>query len=254
MAICPSKPQFTIGGVRIDAVSLTDTISVIDHWIKTRNKDYIVLTGAHGVIEMRHDEQLKLINNLAGLVTPDGMSVVWVGKSRGFSTIEKVCASNIMLSTFKEGVAKGYRHFFYGGAEGVAELLAARLRQKHPGFDVAGTYCPPFRQLTDAEISKTANNINSTNPDIVWCGLGCPKQERWMARFRPLLNAPVLIGVGAGFDFLSGGKPLVPNWVHRSGFEWLFRVLSEPRRLGPRYARVIPGFIYIALAEAWGIK
>jgi N-acetylglucosaminyldiphosphoundecaprenol N-acetyl-beta-D-mannosaminyltransferase len=245
---------FYIGGVRIDPITLADTILTIDSWIKGKNKAYIVLTGAHGVMEMQQDEHLRQINNAADLVTPDGMSVVWVGKSRGYTAIEKVCASNIMMSTFAESVTRGYRHYFYGGDEGVADLLAYKLMQKYPGFEVAGTFCPPFRQLTEAEISDIANAINRANPDIVWCSLGCPKQEKWMARFRPLLDAPVLIGVGAGFDFLTGRKPIAPHWVHKSGFEWLFRLLSEPRRLWPRYSRVVPGFIFLVLAELLNFK
>lgn len=245
-------PHFLISGIRINAVTLNDTISIIDQWIKENHRSYVVLTGAHGVTEMYRDEWLKRINNAAGLVTPDGMSVVWVARFRGFRSIEKVCASNIMLSTFAVSVERGYRHFFYGGAEGVADLLADKLKQEHPGFEVVGTWCPPFRALTETEIVEVSDYINAAKPDIVWCGLGCPKQERWMARFRPLLTAPVLIGVGAGYDFLSGQKPLAPLWVHKSGFEWLFRLLSEPRRLWPRYSRVIPGFIFLVLAESLG--
>ena len=123
------------------------------------------------------------------------------------------------------------------------------MRQQFPDLQVAGTYTPPFRPLTSDEVLEVRDAINDTNPDIVWVGLGCPKQERWMGQFRPLLDAPLLIGVGAGFDFLSGNKNWAPRWVQHSGLEWFYRTLQEPRRLGRRYARVVPYFMWLAVGE-----
>jgi N-acetylglucosaminyldiphosphoundecaprenol N-acetyl-beta-D-mannosaminyltransferase len=242
-------PAFFIAGVRIHALRVADVVSTIDAWIRNRRQDYIVLTGAHGVVEMQSDPELLAINNRAGLTTPDGMPVVWVGKLKGHSDIEKVYAPDVMAATFRDGVPKHYRHFLYGGDEGVADQLARALEERYPGIQIAGTYCPPFRPLDDREAADVARLINDTDPHIVWIGLGCPKQERWMQRFRPLLRAPVLIGVGAGFDFLSGRKPLAPRWIQQSGFEWFYRLLSEPGRLWPRYKRVVPVFLYVALKE-----
>jgi N-acetylglucosaminyldiphosphoundecaprenol N-acetyl-beta-D-mannosaminyltransferase len=243
------RPRFAIGGVRIDAIRLADAIETIDAWVRERRRDYVVLTGAHGVVEMQRDEELRAINNAAGLVTPDGMSVVWVGRLRGFRQIEKVYAPDLMRGVFAHGVQRGYRHFLYGGDEGVADLLAGKLRAAYTGIDVVGTHCPPFRPLTEEETADVAAGINASRADIVWVGIGCPKQERWMARFRPLLDASVLVGVGAGFDFLAGAKAEAPAWIKYSGFEWLFRLAFEPRRLWPRYSEVVPGFLRLALAE-----
>jgi N-acetylglucosaminyldiphosphoundecaprenol N-acetyl-beta-D-mannosaminyltransferase len=243
-------PAFEVAGVKINAVTVDDVVDVIDRWIRERRRDYIVLTGAHGVVEMQSDPELREINNRAGVTTPDGMPVVWLGKLRGFSRIEKTYAPDIMREVFAVSPARGWRHFLYGGKAGVADRLQAVLERDLPGIQIAGTRCPPFRPLTEEEIAETALAINRSGADVVWCGLGCPKQERWMARFRPLLDAPVLIGVGAGFDFASGEVPLAPRWIQRSGFEWLFRLASEPRRLWPRYSRVVPKFIYHVAADA----
>jgi N-acetylglucosaminyldiphosphoundecaprenol N-acetyl-beta-D-mannosaminyltransferase len=243
-------PEFYIAGVRINAIRVADAVATIDAWIRDRRRDYIVLTGAHGVVEMQRDPSLREINNRAGLTTPDGMPVVWMGRLKGHGQVEKVYAPDIMTETFRVGVTRNYSHFLYGGDEGVAEMLRSALVERFPGIRIVGTHCPPFRALDDREAENDARRINETGADVVWVGLGCPKQERWMARFRPLLDAPVLIGVGAGFDFLAGRKPLAPRWVQRSGFEWLYRMMSEPRRLWPRYSRVVPTFLYLAVRDA----
>lgn len=242
--------QFDVAGVAISAVRVRDTIDTMQQWITEGRRDYIVLTGAHGVVEMQTDAELRAINNAAGLVTPDGMPIVWLGKILGHVHIEKVYAPDIMHAAFAHFGQNGGRHFFYGGKEGVAETLKQRVLAQYPGNQIVGTYCPPFRPLHDEEVAELTQIITDAEPDIVWCGLGCPKQERWMNQFRPLLNAPVLVGVGAGFDFLSGEKPIAPKWVQTSGFEWFYRLLSEPKRLWPRYSRVVPKFLYYVAADA----
>jgi len=243
----PSAPRFDLFGVSISAVTVAQTIDVMESWIRDRHRDYVILTGAHGVVEMQDDAELRAINNRSGLTTPDGMPIVWWGRARGFRDIEKAYAPDIMDAMFRRSVEPGYRHFFYGGAEGVAKSLCARLARRYPGLAIAGSHSPPFRELSEAEEESLARDIERTRPDVVWVGLGCPKQERWIARNRPRLSAPVLIGVGAGFDFLAGSARRAPLWIQRSGFEWLFRLACEPRRLWPRYSRVIPRFLYLSL-------
>jgi N-acetylglucosaminyldiphosphoundecaprenol N-acetyl-beta-D-mannosaminyltransferase len=242
------RARFEVAGVAIDAVSLSDAVARMAEWIQEGRRDYIVLTGAHGVVEMQDDAGLREINNRAGMVTADGMPLVWIGRARGFARIEKV-SSPIMARAFESGITRGHRHFLYGGGPGVAERLAERARRRYPGIEIVGTHCPPFRALTAPEEQALVQAINASGADIVWCGLGCPKQERWMARFRPKLEASVLIGVGAAFDFLSGDKAHAPQWVQHAGLEWAYRALSEPRRLGARYARVVPRFAYYAATD-----
>lgn len=241
--------RYFISGVSISAVNLKKTVSIIDNWIQNKNKNYIVLTGAHGVVEMQKDSNLMKINNSSGLTTPDGMSVVWVGRLKGHKNIDKVYAPDIMLKVFKNGIDKNYKHYFYGGGEGLAQGLKNEMELKFPKINIVGTYTPPFRTLNEKEIIEVQNDINDKKPDIVWVGLGCPKQEKWMYKFRDKLNAPVLIGVGAGFDFLSGNKNLASSFIKKSGFEWLFRLINEPKRLWPRYSRVVPTFLLLALKE-----
>ena len=236
-------PFFEVAGARIHAVNLEDTLAVLEEWIAAGRREYVVLTGAQGVVEMQSEPDLLAINNAAGLVTPDGAPNAWLGRWRGFATTEKVYAPDIMHAAFARGVSLGWRHYFYGGGFGVAERLTERMTARYPGLVVAGVHCPPFRTLTEDEESADAARIDLTRPDIVWVGLGFPKQDRWMARFRSRLRAPVLLGVGAGFDFLAGNKPLAPRWIQRSGLEWLFRLITEPRRLWPRYSRVIPRYL-----------
>ncbi len=245
--------SFSILGVRIDVLTRARTLAVIDHWIQVRGKEYVVLTGAHGIIEMQNDEKLFGINQTAGLVTPDGMPEVWLGRLYGFKNIEKVYAPDIMMDVFSVSADRGYKHFFYGGKEGVAEKLTKVVEESYPGITVVGSYCPPFRPLSSTEIEDVVREINLSGADIVWCGLGCPKQERWMDSFRGLVTAPVLIGVGAGFDFLSGEKPLAPKWIQRSGLEWLYRTLSEPKRLLRRYGAVVPKFLWLNFLDMFGL-
>ncbi|HLB32082.1 MAG TPA: WecB/TagA/CpsF family glycosyltransferase, partial [Patescibacteria group bacterium] len=141
-----------------------------------------------------------------------------------------------------------------GGSRGVARNLARKMKVLYPGIKIVGTYCPPFRPLRESEKKIINSLINKTRADIVWCGLGCPKQEKWMADFRPRLIAPVLIGVGAGFDFLSGAVPLAPKFIQNSGFEWMFRMLTNPRKLIKRYLYVVPVFTFYVVLELLGLK
>jgi N-acetylglucosaminyldiphosphoundecaprenol N-acetyl-beta-D-mannosaminyltransferase len=144
---------------------------------------------------------------------------------------------------------RGYRQFYYGGDIGVAEKLKRTLVGSVPGLDVVGTFCPPFRKLTPAEDQAVVDAINAARPDIVWVGLSTPKQERWMAEHRGRIDAPVMIGVGAAFDFLAGTKRQAPTWMQRHSLEWLFRLCSEPRRLWRRYAYIVPGFTFLAVGQ-----
>jgi N-acetylglucosaminyldiphosphoundecaprenol N-acetyl-beta-D-mannosaminyltransferase len=147
----------------------------------------------------------------------------------------------------------GYRHFFYGGGQGVAQRLAERLGSRYPGLSVVGTHTPPFRPLSALEDQAIVREINDAGPDIVWVGLSTPKQEHWMDAHVGRLHAPVLCGVGAAFDFHAGLKKQAPGWMQRAGLEWLFRLGTEPRRLWRRYLRNNPAFIWRVLLQAAGI-
>jgi N-acetylglucosaminyldiphosphoundecaprenol N-acetyl-beta-D-mannosaminyltransferase len=238
-----AMPQADILGVRVSAIDMTAALTRIEDWIRRRQREYVCVTGVHGVMESWRDDELRRIHNSAGLVTPDGMPLVWLSRRMGFNHVSRVYGPDLMLAMCGRSAAKGYRQFFFGGAEGVAELLTSRLESRFPRLRIAGIYSPPFRSLSAAEDAAVVEQINAAAPDIVWIGLSTPKQERWMAEHRARLTAPVLIGVGAAFDFLSGLKRQAPRWMQRAGLEWLFRLGSEPRRLWRRYLVNNPEFV-----------
>jgi N-acetylglucosaminyldiphosphoundecaprenol N-acetyl-beta-D-mannosaminyltransferase len=154
----------------------------------------------------------------------------------------------------EESTAKGYRHFFYGGAQGVAVDLSTRLAARFPGSQIAGAYCPPFRPLTRQEDGDIVSMINSVRADVVWVGLGAPKQERWMSQHKDQLKAPVLVGVGAAFDFHTGRISQAPRWMREDGMEWLFRLSREPGRLWRRYLIYGTQFVVLVILEFLGLK
>jgi N-acetylglucosaminyldiphosphoundecaprenol N-acetyl-beta-D-mannosaminyltransferase len=245
-------PQVNILGVGVSAIATVMALQTIEVWIKRCEPHYVCITGVHGVMESQRDASLRQIHNRAGLVTPDGMPLVWLSWLMGFPHVERVYGPDLLLATCQYGALKGYRHFFYGGAPGVAERLVRRLQARIPELQVAGIESPPFRPLTPDEEQTEAARINTTRPDIVWVGISTPKQELWMARHVGRLVAPVLIGVGAAFDFHSGVKRQAPRWMQRSGLEWLFRLTTEPRRLWRRYLINNPWFLWLILHQLLG--
>lgn len=241
--------RIDILGIAVSAINMSDAIAVIEEWIEQRTPHYVCVRDVHGVIASRRDSRLRDIHNQAGLVTPDGMPVVWLSHWLGITRVGRVYGPDLMRAISARSPERSYRHFYFGGAPGVADRLAAALTAAHPGLNVVGTLCPPFRPLTPEEDAEVIAQINAAAPDIVWVGLSTPKQELWMASHIGLINAPVLIGVGAAFDFLAGTKKQAPVWMQRNGLEWLFRLVSEPRRLWKRYAVVVPSFIFLALRQ-----
>lgn len=251
----PVSPQKTnVLGVGISAINIPLALEIIEGWIKCREPNYVCITGVHGVMESQQDESLRAIHNAAGLVTPDGMPLVWLSHLNGLEHVDRVYGPDLMLALCERSTQKGYRHFLYGGGEGVANLLASKLRERFPNLNVVGTCMPPFRPITEQEDEDITNHINSCKPDIVWVGLSTPKQERWMAAHSGILDAPVLIGVGAAFDFHAGLKKQAPHWMQRSGLEWFFRLLTEPRRLWKRYLSNNPRFVGLILCQWLRIK
>jgi N-acetylglucosaminyldiphosphoundecaprenol N-acetyl-beta-D-mannosaminyltransferase len=230
---------------------MDDALEVIDGWITSGEHQYVCVTGVHGVMESQRDPALRRIHNAAGLVTPDGMPLVWLSRMHGQRRTTRVYGPDLMLALCERSIATGYRHFFYGGGEHVAERLVQRLERRFPGLAVAGMHTPPFRTLSPGEDDEIVQQINETKPDIVWVGLGTPKQEHWIAQHVHRLTASALIGVGAAFDFHAGVKAQAPRWMQRNGLEWLFRMASEPRRLGRRYLVNNPVFVWKTLQQLW---
>lgn len=236
--LADSQSAFEIASVRVDAVTLDEVVAQIGQWIRHGERKYMVLVGAHGIVEAQKFEPLKQIYTRADLATADGVPITWFGRARGFK-VEQVCASNLMPASFSAGIQEGHKHFFCGGKPGVAERLADRMSRAYPGIKVVGTCSPPFRTLTANEKQQLVSRINAAGPDILWVGLGCPKQEYFVGEFRPRLTASVMVGVGAGFDFLSGEKKRAHRWISSVGCEWLFRAMTEGERFRLRYRRVV---------------
>ena len=247
-------PRCDVLGVDVSAVNMQMAVHQIEQWVAHRQRNYVCITGVHGVMESQRDARLKQIHNQAGMVTPDGMPMVWVNKLRGNAHVSRVYGPDLMLEVCALSLRRGWRHFFYGGADGVAELLAQRLAERFPGLRVAGTHCPPFRKPTVEEDRAIVNRINASGADVVWVGLSTPKQEFWMHEHVDRLDAPVMVGVGAAFDFHAGLKSQAPRWMQKTGLEWFYRLCTEPRRLWKRYLTNNPLFVYNLVLQSLGLK
>ncbi|MFZ0039606.1 MAG: WecB/TagA/CpsF family glycosyltransferase [Candidatus Acidiferrales bacterium] len=246
-------PSFRVVGVRVDAIQLPEAVAQIERWIESRETGkYVAITGMHGVAESRQDARFRDILNQAGLVVPDGMPLVWLGRWHGHPLRHRVTGSELMLAFCRETGSRP-RHFFYGGAPGVTENLARQLREQF-NITVAGSYTPPFRRLTEAEEKDLAEQVKTAAPDVLWVGLSTPKQERWMFEHRDNLNVPVMLGVGAAFDMNSGRVKRAPAWMRENGLEWFYRLLSEPRRLWKRYLVTIPLSMWSISLELFHIR
>jgi N-acetylglucosaminyldiphosphoundecaprenol N-acetyl-beta-D-mannosaminyltransferase len=250
-----SAPSFKTLGVRVNAIQISDVVAYMEQWIHERGRCYsIAATGMHGVVEAQRDPHFKEILNATDLVVPDGTPLVWVGRRQGHDLPRRVYGPDLMLAFCEETQGQGYRHFFYGGEPGLAEQLARSLRRRFPGMQVAGTYSPPFRPLTNQEDSEIVTMISRAAPDVLWVGLGTPKQERWMHEHGDRLNVPAVVGVGAAFDMISGRHRQAPRWMREHGLEWLFRLFQEPRRLWRRYLIYGAEFIAWIVLENLGLK
>lgn len=241
-------------GVGLSAINLDSALAVLGRAIESKSKGYVCVTGVHGVMEAQADAALRGILNGAFLNTPDGMPMVWVGRWRGFRDMKRVYGPDLMNLVCDWSRQNGVTHFFYGGAEGVAQDLKARLEKKFPGLKVAGTYTPPFRPLNADEEAELIRAVAALKPDIIWVGLSTPKQEKFMAQYWRRLDATLMFGVGAAFDFHAGRVRQAPRWMQRSGLEWLFRLCSEPGRLWKRYLKNNPLFLWKIFWQLTGVK
>jgi N-acetylglucosaminyldiphosphoundecaprenol N-acetyl-beta-D-mannosaminyltransferase len=245
--------RLNVLGVGVSALNPALAAETIEDWIHAGRRLYVCVTGVHGVIESRHDPAVRSIHNGAGLVTPDGMALVWLLRLAGHREAARVYGPDLMLTLFERSVAPGFTHFLYGTTEATLADLCRNLSVRFPGLRVVGAIAPPFRPLTPEEDSEIVMAINRASPDIVWVGLSTPKQEIWMAEHRSRLDARVLIGVGAAFDIHAGRVRQAPRWMQSHGLEWLFRVYQEPRRLTRRYVYSIARFLLEIAAQKTGL-
>lgn len=233
---------------------MEQALEQISCWIERREKATVVVCPVYTVMMCQEQPALRRIVNRAGMVTPDGMPLVFLSRRLGHPHVERVYGPDLMLAFSELAAERSYTSTFYGGAEGVAAQLAHTLTDRYPSLQVASTHSPPFRELTSEEDKAVVDAINEANPDVVWVGLGSPKQDYWIAAHRDRLNAPVLIGVGAAFDMHTGRVAQAPGWMQRSGLEWLFRLAVEPRRLWRRYLIYNPLFILYMALQLTGLR
>jgi len=239
-----SKPtQFRVLGVPIAATDMQSAIARVSSWIERGDRGRMVtFTTVHMVVEAsRNPEFLRLLQR-SDMNCPDGMPLVWFGRREVRQEIEQVCGPEFLPAFCRATADKGLRHYFYGGADGVAAKAAESLREQYAGVKIAGVYSPPFRCLTAVEKEKVVTAINAARPDVLWVCLGCPKQELWIEEFRDQLNVPVLLAVGLAVDIAAGTRSRAPVAMRHLGLEWLYRLCQEPRRLWRRY--VIYGAIF----------
>ncbi len=250
----PAIPRFNVLGVSVSAMDLPTAVAAILAAVREKTKGYICVTGVHGVTEAQSDPEFRQILNRSFLNTTDGMPLVWLGRHYVKPEVQRVYGPDLMLEMFAATRAIPFRHFFYGGAPGVAEKLKASLEARYPGVQIVGTYTPPFRPLLPEEEADLAAQVRAAKPDLMWVGLSTPKQERFMAEYLPKLDVTLMAGVGAAFDFHSGRVKQAPLWMQRSGLEWFYRLCTEPRRLGRRYLVNNPLFVWRVTQQLLGVR
>ena len=237
-------PRRDLLGVPIALTDYERAMDTMDEMITRRERGYVCAVPVHGVMVAREDPEMRDALRGATMNVPDGKPLVWALNLLGEHLPDRVYGPELTDRYCARAAARGHRVWLYGGETPQAlDELARALERRHPGIVIAGRWSPPHRPLGGGEERDVAARINADRPDVVWVGIGVPKQEKWMARMRPLLDAPVLVGVGAAFDFLAGRKRQAPAWMQRRGLEWLFRLSQEPRRLFVRYLRYNPAFV-----------
>jgi N-acetylglucosaminyldiphosphoundecaprenol N-acetyl-beta-D-mannosaminyltransferase len=230
-----AAPFANVLGVRIDACTVSDATGRIGEFVESRKRTYVCVCSVNNVVEAQRSEAYRKILNRSGLNTSDGMPLVWQLHRQGHPWATRVYGPDLLVSISEASLSRRWRQFYYGGRTGVAASLAGRMGERFQGLRVSGTFGPPIGSVESLCSDEIAARINDSGADIVWVGLGTPKQEQWMSLMRERLEAPVLIGVGAAFDFFTGGAKQAPTWMQRNGLEWMFRLASEPRRLWRRY-------------------
>jgi N-acetylglucosaminyldiphosphoundecaprenol N-acetyl-beta-D-mannosaminyltransferase len=228
-----------------------EVVSKIAKWATGEEGRFVCFANVHMLMEAHDSPHFANIVNAADLVVPDGMPLVWLLRLKGAKKQERIYGPTLMLRVLELAARQNIPVGFYGGAPDVLATLVGRMKERFIGLNVAYSFSPPFRGLTRDEDELILREINRSGAAILFVGLGCPRQEIWMAEHRSRVRA-VMLGVGAAFDFHAGGKPQAPAWMQTMGLEWLFRLLTEPRRLWKRYLYHNPRFILLAIADLLG--
>jgi len=254
--IADQVPSIRILGSRVHMVEIPDVVRHMAHWIDTEADrcHHVVNSGMHGIMEAHRDPQFKKVLNAAELFAPDGILVTSIARLRGFPLERKNTGPELMWEFSKIAHEKGYRYFIYGDTDNTLQRLAGRLKEAFSGIEIVGLLSPPFRPLSRDEDQSIIHSINQAKPDVLWVGLGMPKQEWWIHQHRDQLDVPVVVGAGAALKFLSGSVQRAPAWMRNWGFEWLWRLLQEPGRVWRRVFVDAPRFVSLVVLELIGLK
>ena len=218
----------------INVTNMSDTVKYIGEHLEDLRGKYICVSNVHTTVMSYENEEYRKIQNSAAMALPDGAPLSSYSRRKGYKQAQRVTGPDLMLELFAISKEKGYRHYFYGATEETLQSMRKVIERDYPGLEIAGMYAPPFRALTPEEDEQVVDRINASVPDFVWVGLGAPKQEQWMYQHMGQLQG-VLIGVGAGFDYLAGYIKRAPRWMQKMSLEWLYRLLQDPKRLWRRY-------------------
>lgn len=249
----PKVGRANVLGIGVHAVNLDRAADIIETAVDANRKGYVCVTGVHGVMEAQRDSAFRTALDEAFLVVPDGVPMVWIGRFQGHE-IGRVFGPDLMREVCRRSVSSGHTHFLYGGNPGVAEKLKQNLEQTFPGIRIVGTYTPPFRPLSATERAGLEGQLLKVAPDFFWVGLSTPKQERFMAENLGFLNCKIMLGVGAAFDIHARRVKDAPDWIKRSGLQWLHRLCQEPSRLWKRYLINNTGFLIRIVFQLVGLK
>jgi N-acetylglucosaminyldiphosphoundecaprenol N-acetyl-beta-D-mannosaminyltransferase len=250
-----SAAAFSVLGVRVHAVQIPDVIRRFEAWTAERGPSrFVAVCNVHMVMEARNNPRFLAMLNSSGLTVPDGKPLTWLGRYRGFDLKRRVYGPDLFQDFLASTRGKGYRHFFYGGHPEVTEKMVEIIQRRYPGTEIAGHFSPPFRPLTEQEDDAIVAIIRESHADILWVGLGCPKQEVWMYEHCERLDVPAMVGVGQAFNIVAGSLKQAPAWMRENGLEWLFRLLLEPRRLWKRYLVYNTRFLFCIVLELLGYK
>jgi N-acetylglucosaminyldiphosphoundecaprenol N-acetyl-beta-D-mannosaminyltransferase len=240
--------RYPVGVTSVSAMTLQSAVDRILNWIRTKQSHYVNVCTADTMVQCFDQPELAKIVTNSGMATTDGVPLMLLGKLRGYD-LTRVYGPDLVLELCRQGLADNVRHYFYGSTNEVLEKLKTNLEKQFAGIQIAGMYSPPFRPLSESDEADIIKMINKTNPDIVWCGLGTPKQDYWVGKFQPHLNSSASIAVGAAFNFHAGEVKQAPRWMMNSCLEWLFRLLVEPKRLWKRYLIGNPRFIMLSIGQ-----
>jgi N-acetylglucosaminyldiphosphoundecaprenol N-acetyl-beta-D-mannosaminyltransferase len=243
-----SAGRYRFGSVLMSCVDMRTAVDELYRLVAAREGGHVACVCTHGIVEAEKDLRLRRILNTARLALPDGMPTVWVGRAKR-RPVRRVTAPDFLACALADERARGVRHYFYGGTPGTLQQILARAAERAGATAIAGGWSPPLRYAGAPESPEVLAKIDAAQPDIIWVGLGLPKQEYWMARHAERFPRTVMVGIGAAFDWFAGTQPRAPSALQGLGLEWAFRLACEPRRLWPRYRSVVPRALALMAKE-----